>query len=83
MDVTVDEVFKWRDLTGFMGREVFGRRGAHANAKTYEELKRRCDMVVPATDMLLPAGINSFSVHVAEDVPDGFLRPCDCGVPVI
>lgn len=81
MDVTVDEVFSWRERTGFMGREHFGRRGAHANSKTYEELKRRCDAVEkPSWPGYSSLGVylNSFNVHIDEEVPDGILKPCNC-----
>lgn len=78
MDVTVDEVFSWRDHTGFMAKEVFGSHYAHVNAKTYEEIKSRCVMEKAEPNPLLPVPLNGFSIHIAEDVPDGILKACNC-----
>jgi hypothetical protein len=79
MDVTVDEVFMWRDHTGYMAKEVFGSHYVHVNAKTYEEIKARCVLQKADPNSLLAVPFNGFSIHIAEDVPDGILRPCDCG----
>lgn len=58
----------------------------HGHAKcseaTYEELRLSCTAGTVTNiyhDPLLGRGLNSFSVHVADGVPDGFLVKCnDC-----
>lgn len=74
--VTVDEVFTWKERTGFLAFEAFGRRGAAlVNAKTWEEMKSRCDEVYVNTDLLGFGYLNSFDISISEDIPDGILQP--------
>lgn len=77
-DVAIDEFFQWKDSLGIQARLHFGKGGAHVNAKTYGELKKRCDYIIPARYPLWVPVLNQLTVHVAEGVPDGILRPCDC-----
>lgn len=79
--VSIDELFSWREEIGQKAREHFGpRRMAHVSAGGYEEMKRRCDEVRQASmlDVLLPMRPYCLNVHIASDVPDGVLLPCDC-----
>ena len=77
MDVTIDEVFMWREEMGRMGLECFGKRGALANSRTYEELNKRCDKVEVVTQHMFFDRFNSFTVNIDDSVPDGILRPAE------
>lgn len=76
-EATIDEVMTWKEKTGWMGRQVFGRHGAVVSSETYAELKRRCDevRVINSYSIFSPVRLNSFDVIVQDDVPFGILRP--------
>jgi hypothetical protein len=85
--VTVQEMLAWKDYTGWMAAIAFGKHGhACCSLETYEELRssyatRTVHQAYISIyyDPLLGRGLNSFSVHVAEGVTDGFLVKCnDC-----
>lgn len=81
-DVTVDEVFTWRDDSdgtfALKAKDAFGSNHAYANNRTYAEIKERCDAIeLRREDYRAPFDvlpINSFHIHIEDSVPDGILR---------
>ena len=90
-DVTIDEVFTWREEFGLKAKEAFGGWRVDVSPQTYSELKLRCDRVEREQDPffehinsvylgLMPVPLNGISIHMVKpgDVPDGVLRGCAC-----
>jgi hypothetical protein len=78
-DVTVDEIFTWKDDLALKAKEAFGGHHAYANEQTYGVIRSRCSEN-PATwpnwlQNIKP--INSFQIHIDNSVPDGILRGKD------
>jgi hypothetical protein len=87
-DVSIEEVFTWREEFGVKAKEAFGGWRVDVSPQTYSELKQRCDRLDREADpffehirSLMPVPLNGITVHVVKtgDVPDGVLRACGCG----
>lgn len=81
-DVTIDELFSWKDEFSKNAAELLGR-AADVNPMTYLELKGRCEEVVRresiwARPLEENPPLNSLIVHVVTSIPDGILRRCGC-----
>lgn len=92
-DVSIDEVFTWREEFSVKAKEAFGGWRVDVSPQTYGELKRRCDQLEREVDPffeharnLLPEQIplNGIRIHMVKpgEVPDGMLRACGCGKEV-
>ena len=86
-DVTLDEVFTWREDFLNKAREAFGGLVADASPLTYGDLKSRCDKIDRGLDPFfedirsLAAPFNpGLQIHMVKPgvVPDGVLRRCAC-----
>lgn len=86
-DVTIDEVFTWREEFGLKAKEAFGGWRVDVSPQTYLDLKQRCDRLEREADpffenvrSLMPVPLNGIQVHMvkAGEVPDGVLRACGC-----
>jgi len=74
-DVTVDELFSWRQNTGYQALTLLDNRGC-ANQKTYDEIKSRCGRVEVVKDWVTYyKHFHEFEISVDESVPDGVIRP--------
>lgn len=78
-DVTVDEIFTWREDFGLKAKESFGAHRCYANMKTYAEIKSRCDEIERKTQAWMNPFIetpplNGVMIHIDDSVPDGILR---------
>lgn len=87
-DVSIDEVFTWRDEFGAKAKEAFGGWFADVSPQTYSDLKQRCDRMDMEADpffehirSLMPVPLNGITVHMVKtgEVPDGVLCACGCG----
>jgi hypothetical protein len=92
-DVTIDEVFTWREELGAKAQEAFGGWLVDASPQTFADLKARCDQKDREIDPFFrrgygedgvipaPTQLNAIRLHMvrAGDVPDGILRGCSCG----
>jgi hypothetical protein len=85
-DVSINEVFTWRDEFGLKAKEAFGGWRVDVSPQTYSELKQRCDRWFDSqnTLSLMPVPLNEITVHMVKtgEVPDGVLRACGCGKEV-
>lgn len=78
-DVTVDEIFTWREEFGLKAKEAFGSHNCYANNKTYADIKSRCDAIeqrnevwrIPFIEM---PPMNGVIISIDDSVPDGILR---------
>lgn len=78
-DVTVDEIFTWREEFGLKAKEAFGSHNCYASMKTYADIKSRCDAIeqrnevwrIPLVEM---PPMNGITITVDDSVPDGILR---------
>jgi hypothetical protein len=88
-DVTIDEVFTWREEFGCKAKEAFGGWWADVSPQTFLDLKDRCyqldreqdpffERMNPLTSPVPWNGVRIHMVRVGE-VPDGVLRGCACG----
>jgi hypothetical protein len=86
-DVTIDEVFTWREEFGIKAKEAFGGWQVDVSPQTYSDLKDRCDQLDREADpffehipSLSPVPLNGINVHMVKigEVPDGVLRACAC-----
>ncbi len=73
-DISIDELFSWRENLAYNSRTLLGNRG-HANQRTYDEIKRRCDRVEVVTDWMKAFSLPCFEINVDDSVPDGVIRP--------
>ena len=74
-DVTVDELFSWRESFGCDSHTLLGGRG-YVNQKTYDEIKKRCDRVEQVAEwMATSKRFTDLEINVNEAVPDGLIRP--------
>ena len=92
-DVSVDEVFTWREDFGAKAKEAFGGWHVDVSPQTFSDLKDRCDRVGREADPFFerthsagsfipgPIPLNSIRLHMVKsgEVPDGVLRGCTCG----
>ena len=87
-DVTIDEVFTWREDFGVKAREAFGGQRVDVSPQTFSDLKVRCDRLDREFDpfferlrSLAPIPMNGITIHTVRqgEVPDGLLRGCTCG----
>ena len=81
--VTVDELFAWREDFGLKAREAFGGHHCDVSPQTYADLKIKCDVVErkndPFFDLVRPSvPFNGISVHIRDGVPDGVVVACEC-----
>lgn len=78
-DVTVDELFTWKEEFGLKAKEAFGSHRCYVNTATYSDIKQRCDVIegqhevwrLPFVDM---PPWNGVTIEVDDSVPDGVLR---------
>jgi hypothetical protein len=84
-DVSIEEVFTWRDEFGVKAKEAFGGWNVGVSPQTYSDLKQRCDRLDREVDpffehvlSLLPVPLNGIRIHMVKtgEVPDGMLRGC-------
>ena len=73
-DVTVEELFTWKDELARKAKEAFGSHHAYVNKKTYDEIRDRCELRIPCQTVVFWQGSNSCHIHVDDSVPDGILR---------
>jgi hypothetical protein len=85
-DVSLDEVFTWREDFLTQALAAFGGTDCDASPQTYSDLKERCEDLDRKADpffehLPMPAPLNGILVHMVKpgDVPDGVLRACQCG----
>jgi hypothetical protein len=90
-DVSIEEVFTWRDEFGVKAKEAFGGWRVDVSPQTYSDLKQRCDRLDREADpffehirSLTPVPLNGITVHMVKtgEVPDGVFRACGCGKEV-
>ena len=78
-DVTIDEMFTWREDMGRQAKEAFGSHVAYANSATYAEVKAKTDVVEKGSNNFtsrpqwLPP-LNGFTIYIDDSIPDGILR---------
>ena len=71
-DVTIDEVFTWREEFGVKAKEAFGGWRVDVSPQTYSDLKQRCDRlereVNPFFEKFLPESVpfNGIKVHMVK-----------------
>lgn len=74
-DVTIDELFSWREDLGVKARAILGNR-ACVNQITYDQIKARCDRVEQPRGMWDSfRRITDLEINVNESVPNGVVRP--------
>lgn len=88
-DVSIDEVFTWREEFGQKAREAFGGPNCDVSPRTYSDLKSRCDRLEREVDPFFergnlssaPVPLGGIKIHMVKqgEVPDGVLRACACG----
>jgi hypothetical protein len=88
-DVSLDEVFTWKENFFIRAQEAFGGPICDVSPQTYSDLKVRCDKLDREIDPFFehvrslqpspPPG--AVTVHMVKpgEVPDGVLRACTCG----
>lgn len=81
-DVTVDEIFEWKDEFGFKAKETFGSHCCDASPKTFSDMKARCDVIASREIDILRVRheppLNGIMIHMVPGIPDGFIVPCRC-----
>lgn len=73
-DVTVDEMFSWRENLGANSRTLLGNR-AYVNQKTYETIKSRCDRVEQVKSWMDSFRFTDLEIGIDDSIPDGVIRP--------
>lgn len=84
-DVTIEEVFTWREEFGLKAKEAFGAHHCDASPETCKQLRARCDKIIEGTVAVQPylspplvPPLNGMMVHAVDGIPDGILRACNC-----
>ena len=57
-DVTIDEVFTWREEFGLKAKEAFGGWRVDVSPQTYSDLKQRCDRLEREVDRRISEAYN-------------------------
>jgi hypothetical protein len=73
-DISIDELFSWRENTSVNARMYLGSRGV-CNQSTYDEIKHRCGRVEIVTDWMKTFSLSNFEITVDESVPGDIIRP--------
>ena len=77
-DVTIDELFSWKDSLGWNAKEFLGSKAA-VSEWTFAEMKNRADVDVSRLEQYRnperPTSLNRIDVVVVNGIPDGILRP--------
>jgi len=78
-DVSIDEMFTWKDEFGLKAKEAFGSHRCYVNMATYSDIKQRCDVIERYNELWrLPlaelAPWNGVTIEVDDSVPDGVMR---------
>lgn len=88
-DVSIDEVFTWKEDLIPKAREAFGGLKCDVSPQTYSDLKVRCDKLDRGADPFFEhvrnlVSVNGITIHMVKqgEVPDGVLRGCTCGAQV-
>ena len=78
-DVSVDEMFTWKEEFGLKAKEDFGSHLCYVNMATYSDIKERCDVIEKRNEVWrnplseMPPW-NGVTIEVDDSVPDGVLR---------
>ena len=83
-DVSIDEVFKWKEDFGAKAKDAFGGRRVYVSPQTFSDLKSRCEKLDRELDPFFergnlssaPVPLNGIRVYMVRvgEVPDGILR---------
>ena len=80
-DVSIDEVFTWREDFDHKAEEAFGGRLVEVSPHTFSDLKDHCDRLDREADPFFEnlggvVPLNGIRIFVAKEgkVPDGVLR---------
>ena len=57
-DVTIDEVFTWREEFGVKAKEAFESQYVDVSPQTYSDLKQRCDRLEREVDRRISEAYN-------------------------
>lgn len=80
MEATVDQVFEWGDELAFKAKEIFGSHHVEVSPQTFSDMRERCFQIDMKNEAYrfrpAPQSMNSISVHINPEVPDGIVRGC-------
>ena len=80
MEATIDQVFEWGEELGRKAKEIFGSHRVEVSLQTFFDMQKRCSRIEIKDEdcrfLPAPQPLNSISVYINPEVPDGIVRGC-------